>query len=173
MNNQEPWLTMQSQNFKFERSLKQTLKEFNKIDNTTHRVQWSLRRPTIDDTLPAEFRSARLCLVIQLSRMPEDMPPPYQAAVMTSLYCLPPPPSYSELSIQQPHLQPLSTLTSSPSSQHLQTETNSILGESLSSQSSLLSVPEAARTRSAPHENLPRTSATRINLDAATTAMYP
>lgn len=134
---------------KFERSLKQTLKEFNKFDNTAHRVQWSLRRPTVDDTLPSKFQSARLCLVIQVSLMSEDVPPPYQAAVMTSLYRFPPPP-YSELDIIQQQSRPQTS--SASSSHHLQTGTGTIT-EDFSSQSSLLSVPEPAVTRSSPHEN--------------------
>ncbi|KAI9488199.1 hypothetical protein BDB00DRAFT_877670 [Zychaea mexicana] len=85
----------------FEQALKQTLREFNKKD----RIRWSFRRPTAGDPLPTEFRTARLCLIIELGRAEEELPS-YQAAVTdaaSSIYYPRglPPPSYSEVNMQE------------------------------------------------------------------------
>ncbi|KAI9253487.1 hypothetical protein BDA99DRAFT_540739 [Phascolomyces articulosus] len=142
----------------FEQVLKQTLREFNKKD----RIQWSFRRPTSDDPLPNKFRTARLCLIIELTRPEEDLPS-YQAAVTDVAFPIYyprglPPPSYSEANIQELQRSTASASSSSSSttssSQMMMIENNSTLATSTlypptctSQTSLLLTVPEPAMVR--------------------------
>ncbi|KAI8139030.1 hypothetical protein BJV82DRAFT_628773 [Fennellomyces sp. T-0311] len=124
----------------FERVLKQTLREFNKSD----RVRWSFRRPTGNDSIPVNYRTARLCLIVEISPEEEELPS-YQAAVVdssSSVY-FPrglPPPSYSEANMQQ-LLQP-------SSSSRIESSTVGTYPATCSSQTSLLpTIPEPALVR--------------------------
>ncbi|KAF7724791.1 hypothetical protein EC973_000748 [Apophysomyces ossiformis] len=90
----------------FERTLKQTLEEFTKTD-VSHHIRWSFRRPTQDDPLPARYKSARLCLVIEITELdPEtallDELPSYQVAISSSGNTGTLPPSYSEVTMRPP-----------------------------------------------------------------------
>ncbi|KAI7857480.1 hypothetical protein BDC45DRAFT_603524 [Circinella umbellata] len=132
---------------KFEQELKQALQEFNEKDQ----IIWSFRRPSSDDPLPSKLRTARLCLIIELTQPDEDLPS-YQAAVtdvVSPIYYTRglPPPSYSEANIRE--VQQYST-SSRSSSEILENSmgTSTIYPATCSSQTSLLlTVPEPAMVR--------------------------
>ena len=117
------------------------------------RIRWSFRRPSSDDPLPNKFQTARLCLIVELTRPDEDLPS-YQAAVadpVSSVYYTRglPPPSYSEANMQE-LLQQNSSLSESTSSGMLENSmcTNGTYPATCSSETSLLlAVPEPAVVR--------------------------
>ncbi|KAG0174012.1 hypothetical protein DFQ28_007244 [Apophysomyces sp. BC1034] len=89
----------------FERTLKQTLEEFTKTD-ATHHIRWTFRRPTQDDPLPPSFKSARLCLVVEIVELDPEMAlldelPSYQVAISSTPNVATLPPSYSEVTMRQ------------------------------------------------------------------------